>query len=377
MRIIIDGRMILNSMTGVSRYLIGLCRGLDKLDDDCSYELWLQENLPADHPAKKLGGNRLKLHNVSIPNMSLAGHALLPCEFARQKADLIHYPHFDLPLVMPGPVVSTIHDLKYIAHPDFFPHLDLVKRKVIHLMTRYTCYRSRQILCDSKSTSDDLQNLLGISREKLKIVHLGVDDHFFRKISKNELLDFRIKHNLEQPFLLFVGERRPHKNLPTLIRAFKEFESLNNEGFLLVVAGKSYADNRAPEQLTSKLGLDGRVRFLDYVPDAELPYYYQSAAALVLLSYYEGFGFPVLEAMASGTPVVASSCTSLPEVVGEAGILVPPDKPKRAAEAILEVVSPGSVRDRCIEKGEERARSFSWERCASLTQQVYAEAVKN
>jgi len=144
-----------------------------------------------------------------------------------------------------------------------------------------------------------------------------------------------------------------------------------------VVVGKSYADYHAPEQITSKLGLDGKVRFLDYVPDFELPYYYQSAAALVLLSYHEGFGFPVLEAMASGTPVVASRCTSLPEVVGEAGILVPPDEPKRAAEAMLEVVSPGSVRDRYIEKGEERARTFTWARCASLTYQVYAEALKN
>lgn len=364
-------------MTGISRYLIGLCRSLDQLESDFSYELWLQKKLPADHPAKKLGGKHLTLHNVSIPNMSLAGHALLPFAFSRYKVNLIHYPHFDLPMGMPGPLVSTIHDLKYIARPDFFPHLDLVKRKIIRLLTRYTCYRSRKIICVSQSTCDDLHNLLGISREKLQVVHSGVDEHFFHKKSQNELLDFRTKHNLEQPFLFFVGERRPHKNLPNLIRAFKEFKSLTNHPFQLVVAGKAYAGYRAPEQITRELSLEGSVRYLDYVSELELPFYFQSAAAFVLLSYYEGFGFPVLEAMASGTPVVASNCTSLPEVVGEAGILVPPDDPKRAAEAILKVVSSGSVRVHCIEKGEERARSFTWEHCASLTHQVYAEALKD
>lgn len=366
--------MILPTMTGVSRYLIGLCRCLDQLEVDCSYELWLQRNLPAGHPARKLGGNRLKLHQVPFPNMSLVGHVLLPFEFARRKADLVHYPHFDLPLGMPGPVVSTIHDLKYIARPDFFPRLDLVKRKVIHFLTRYTSYRSRKIICDSQSTCVDLQNLLGIPREKLHIVHLGVDEHFFLKKSKDELRDFRIKQNLEDPFLFFVGERRPHKNLPGLIRAFKKFKNLDHHDFKLVVAGKSYADYRVPEQITAESGLEGSVRYLSYVPDAELPYYYQSAAAVVTLSYYEGFGLPVLEAMASGTPVVASDCTSHPEVVGDAGLLVPPGEPARAAQAILEVVTPGSTRDRCIKKGEERARSFTWERCACLTHQVYAEA---
>jgi glycosyltransferase involved in cell wall biosynthesis len=376
MRILIDGRMILPTMTGIGRYLLGLCRGLEKLESDFSFELWLGANLPAGHPANKLGGNRIKLHLVSIPKMSLAGHVRLPFELARQKADLIHYPHFDLPLGMPGPLVSTIHDLKYIARPDFFPHLDLVKRQVIQFLTRYTCYRSRQIICVSQSTADDLHNLLGIPREKLRVVPHGVDDHFFRKRSKDELQDFRIRHHLEEPFLFFVGERRPHKNIPNLIRAFKEFQSLDHSDFQLVIAGKSYADYGAPEHIARELGLDGSVRFLGYVPDAELPYYYQSAAAFVFLSYYEGFGLPVLEAMASGTPVVASDCTSLPEVAGGAGLLVPPDQPGRAAQAILEVAHPGATRDRCIEQGEERARSFTWERCATLTHQVYAEAME-
>ncbi len=375
-QIIIDGRMILPQMTGVSRYLIGLCHGLNQIDSDFSYELWLQAHLPADHPAKQLGGNHLKLHTVSIRNMSLAGHAWMPFEFARQKADLIHYPHFDLPLGMPGPVVSSIHDLKYISRPDFFPHQNLVKSKIIELLTRYTCYRSRLIICDSESTSADLQNLLSVPKEKMRIIPLGVEDRFFQKISGNELKDFRVKNQLEGLFLFFVGERRPHKNLLNLIKTFNELNRLNPSTFQLVIAGKPYTDYRAPEQLTSELSLEKRVRFLDYVSDTELPYYYQSAAAFVFLSYYEGFGLPILEAMASCTPVVASDCTSVPEVVGEAGIVVSPDVPKRAAEAILEVVHPGSIRDQYIQMGEERARSFTWERCASLTHQVYAEALE-
>ena len=117
MRILIDGRMILPTMTGVSRYLLGLCRGLEKLESDFSCELWLGENLPAGHPANKLGGNRIKLHLVSIPEMSLAGHVRLPFALARQKADLIHYPHFDLPLGTPG--ISNRSDSSNMLLPNF------------------------------------------------------------------------------------------------------------------------------------------------------------------------------------------------------------------------------------------------------------------
>ena len=203
-----------------------------------------------------------------------------------------------------------------------------------------------------------------------------MDERFFERLSPSELQDFRVKHRLEQPFLFFIGERRPHKNLPGLLRAFQAFQRLSGQPCELVIAGKAYADYRLPEELSRALGLEGAVRFVSEVPEAELPGYYQSAAAFVFLSSYEGVGFPVLEAMASGTPVVAANCTSLPEVVGEGGILVPPDEPRRAADAIGAVVYPGPTRERYIEQGEARAREFTWERCASLTRQVYLEALE-
>lgn len=368
--------MILPAMTGVSRYLTGLCRGLGQLDGDFSYELWLQPCLAADHPARRLGGERLELRIAAAGNMSLAGHLWMPLAVARRGAHLLHYPHFDLPPAMPGPLVATIHDLKYIARPDFFPQRGRVKRLAIRWLTANTCRRARRILCDSQSTAGDLQRLLGVPAEKLRVVPLGVEEHFFEQKSEAARQAFRARRGLERPYLLFVGERRPHKNLPGLLRTFKEFRALGGAEYELVIAGKAYAQERSAEQTAQELGLAGAVRFVNEVPEDELPYYYQCAAALVFLSFYEGFGLPVLEAMASGTPVVASNCTALPEVVGEAGWLVAADDPRQSATALAEATAPGEARRSAIEQGLERARAFSWRRCAELTQQVYAEALE-
>lgn len=372
--------MILPAMTGVSRYLIGLCRGLGQMKGDFSYELWLQPGLAADHPARQLGGERLELRRAAAGNMSLAGHLWMPLAVARRGAQLVHYPHFDLPPAMPGPLVATIHDLKYIARPDFFPQRGRFKRLAIRWLTANTCRRARRILCDSQSTAGDLQRLLGVPAEKLRVVPLGVEEHFFEQKPEAARQAFRARRGLERPYLLFVGERRPHKNLPGLLRAFKEFRALSGAGYELVIAGKAYAQERSAEQMAQALGLAGVVRFVDEVAEDELPYYYQCAAALVFLSYYEGFGLPLLEAMASGTPVVAARSTALPEVVGEAGWLVAADDPRQAAAAaaaaIAEAVTPGEARRSAIEQGLARARAFSWLRCAELTQQVYAEALE-
>jgi glycosyltransferase involved in cell wall biosynthesis len=180
---------------------------------------------------------------------------------------------------------------------------------------------------------------------------------------------------LERPFLLYVGERRPHKNLPGLLEAFMRFRKQSSRDYQLIIAGKRYADYEIPEKITAHLGLERHVRFLDYVPDQNLPFLYQSAEALILISHYEGFGLPVLEAMASGTPVVASNSSSLPEVIGEAGILVPPDDPDQTAEALMMVVIAGELRERCIARGLDQARQFTWERCADKTRAIYREAL--
>lgn len=374
MRIVIDGRMILPQMSGVGRYLISLSRALRDLGGDTSFELWLQEDLSIDHPARKLASNNFQVRVLPVKHMSLSGQWQIPYEAARSQADLLHIPHFDLPWATPGRIVATIHDLKYIAHPEFFPQFEETKRLAMQLMMSFTCRRAQLIMCDSNWTVQDLHTRLGVPMNKLRAVPLGVDERFFQPASPDAVQEVRNRLHLEQPFVLFVGERRPHKNLIGLLKTFALFKRMTSQPYQLVIAGRSYADYKEPEKIIKQFGLTDSVCLLDYVAEFDLPILYQAAEAFILLSYYEGFGLPLLEAMASGTPVVAANCTAMPEVVGEAGILVDPENPDQAAEALRQIVCGGAQREQMIIRGRERARQFTWESCAQKTMEIYREA---
>ena len=374
MRVVIDGRMILPQMSGVGRYLISLSRALRDLADDMSFELWLQEDLSIDHPARKLNSDNFQVRVLPVKHMSLTGQWQIPFEAARSRADLLHFPHFDLPWATPGRIVATIHDLKYIAHPEFFPQYDETKRLAMQLLMSFTCRRAQLIICVSKWTAQDLHTRMGVPMDKIRPVPHGVDERFFQASPPEVIQDLRQRYDLPGPFILCVGERRPHKNLIGLLKAFALFKRLTDQPYQLIIAGRSYADYKEPEKITRQFGLSESVRFLDYVADFDLPILYQAAEAFILLSYYEGFGLPILEAMASGTPVVASNCTALPEVVGEAGLLVEPDDPDQAANALHQIVSGGEKREQLVTLGKERAGQFTWERCAQKTMEIYREA---
>lgn len=373
--IVIDGRMILPHMTGAGRYLLGLCRGLNAIPGDERIELWVQEGLPADHPVWSLNGDRVHVRPIPAAHLSLRSQWVLPRMLLRAQPDLFHCPHFDLPWLTPGRVVATIHDLKYLVRPDFFPRAGRLRRLVIRAMMGYTVSHAAQVITPSQSTANDLIRYLNAPAEKLRVIPLGVDEGYFATAKPESLAATRHGYGLEQPFILFVGERRPHKNLEGLLRAFDLFHRRISPAHLLVIVGKPYNDYAQPEMMVKALGLEKCVRFFDDLPDADLLAMYRAADAFVLLSYYEGFGLPVIEAMACGTPVVTSNVTSLPEVAGEAGLQVSPNDPEQAAEALAKIITGGSERQQRIALGIAHARRFTWERCARQTLDVYAHVL--
>lgn len=375
MRVVIDARMVLPKMTGIGRYLLGLASGLTTQSGGHSYEMWVQAGLPSDHPIWGLAGEHLTLREMPLSHMDVRQHWVLPCELSRARPDLLHYPHFDVPWFVPGDVIATIHDLKYISKPEFFSHLGRIKRLIMLVMMVFTVRRARHIIAVSESTRQDIIRYLHAIPQKVSVVHEGVESIYFKRPSQAMLRSVLSHYGLQQPYILFVGERRPHKNIPGLLRAFDIFLKTNELPYHLVIVGKRYADYQEPERLVERLGLTNNVHLLDYVPDEELPSLYRSAEAFALLSHYEGFGLPVLEAMASGTPVIASCTTSLPEVVGDAGLLIDPDNPVECAHALRQIVSGGKQRETCITKGKERARMFTWERCARETLSIYLKVI--
>jgi glycosyltransferase involved in cell wall biosynthesis len=394
MYVAIDARMILPEMTGVGRYLLGLGKALAELSNEEAletdrFDMWLQNGLPANHPARSLASGRLHIRELPFPHMSPRAQWRLPIELAHRRPDLLHYPHFDLPAAVTGKVVATIHDLKYILHPEFFPEVGSLKRLVIRTMTSFTARRARRVIVDSEYTGRVLAQRLGIPITKIRPIPLAVGKRYFLAAPSTSIQAVRQRFGLDDPFILFVGERRPHKNIEGALQAFAYFRRMTDQTSLgakqgvhslrpykLVIAGKPYAGYHAPEQTAQRMGLGDAVSFIDYVPEEDLMLLYQAAEALLLLSYYEGFGLPVLEAMACGCPVVASNVTSLPEVTGEAGLLVPPSEPEQAARALSQVIAGGELRQQCIQRGLERARSFTWEACARRTLEVYREVAE-
>ncbi|MBN1483089.1 MAG: glycosyltransferase family 4 protein [Chloroflexia bacterium] len=375
MNVVIDARLILPRTTGIGTYLCGLARGLRQIEGEHHFEYWLQPALPADHAIHGLAGGSLVLRQVPLAHMNLRQQWQIPALLRRRRPDVYHYPHFDLPWLAPVPTVATIHDLKYIAWPQFFPRFSRLKRLLMFAAMALTVRRAERVIAVSESTRQDILRRLRADPERVVVVPEAVEARYFEPPAPAQRAQVRRRYELEAPFILFLGERRPHKNIVGVLRAFQALRQLGYRQHQLLIGGKAYADYDEPERLAEQILPAGTVRFLGYVPDEDLPALYHAADAFVLLSLYEGFGLPVLEAMAAGTPVVAARATSLPEVVGEGGLLVDPDDPQEAARAFSRVLSGGTEREHWQRQARQWARRFSWKACAERTVEVYREAM--
>jgi glycosyltransferase involved in cell wall biosynthesis len=238
--------------------------------------------------------------------------------------------------------------------------------------------RADLILADSENTKDDLVELLGVPRSKVKVIYPGVDERFRPIKDELALNDVRERYELPSRFILSLGTLEPRKNLVRLIEAFSLLSLLSPFPFpfsplsLVIAGGKGWLYEDIFRKV-EELGLGERVVFTGFVSDADLPVIYNLAELFVFPSLYEGFGLPVLEAMACGTPVVTSNSSSLPEVVGEAGLMVDPMDVEGLAEAMWRALSDHPLRERMIRSGMRRARGFTWEKSAEELLSLYKE----
>ncbi len=310
-------------------------------------------------------------HQVIWTQLGLRG------ELRRLRPDLLHAPAFVSTLVADCPVVVTIYDLAYLHYPSHYSKSWLWYMKVlVPLVAR----RAAAIIVISEHTKRDVQQHLNLPSRKVHTVHLGVDNRRFRPLAASETAPVAARYRLDFPFILHVGTLAARKNIPTLLKAVSR---LKRSGFWhgrrLVLAGgvsPGLAGHVEVKATVKRLRLEQDVVFLGHVPDEDVPALYSLADLLVMPSLYEGFGLPPLEAMACGTPVVASDATSLPEVVGDAGLLVPPREARALAEAIETVLSDSELRNRMVEGGLARASAFTWERAAEETASVYRRVLR-
>jgi len=299
---------------------------------------------------------------------------VLPRHARRRELDLLHAPVYVGPLDAPCPLVVSVHDLSFFRFPDLFPR---IKRYYLQPFTRMTVRRASVVLASSESTGRDLVDILGASPDKIRVIPLGVDEGMRPLSGSKAVKVFRRRESLPEHMILYVGTLEPRKNLSTLLEAYARL--CREPGFkhdLVIAGGKGWYYEEI-DRTVERLGLRGRVLFPGFVPDADLPLWYNAADLFVYPSLYEGFGLPPLEAMACGTPVVVSDVSSLPEVVGGAGLAVAPSDSEALARAMARLLGDGELRDACRASGLERAQQFSWGACARKTADVYHQVLEN
>ncbi len=351
---------------GIHRYIHNLLLNLALTAQENRYTVFLSDRRFPPNPALILRTSRLP---TAQPLVRIGWEQLVqPFVLWREKIDLLHSLAFVTPLLSPCPAVVTIYDLSFILLPRNFRH---GRRLYLALFSRLSARKARRIITISESTRRDTVRWLNVPSEKIDVVYCGVDQAF-HPLPEEEVASFRQKYGLPERFILFVGTIEPRKNVARLIEAY----SLLGDGQIkLVIGGARGWFYKEVFVRLEELGLTDNVLFPGYIPPAELPLWYNAAELFVYPSLYEGFGLPPLEAMACGTPVITSNVSSLPEVVGEAGLTVDPMDSKGLAEAIHRVLGDETLRQSMREQGLARAGRFSWAKAARETVEVYRRAL--
>jgi len=286
--------------------------------------------------------------------------------------NVYHQPNY-IPNVFIGKTITTIHDMSYRVFPQYHP-----RRRVILLRTfEKRLRRADRIITDSEFSRQQIVEMLKVPEERVTVTYLGAGSQYQPiTILKDKKLDLQARYGLPEQFLLYVGTIEPRKNLERLIEALYIYqqEEPGSALKLVLAGGKGWLYEEILARIKA-LHLEQDVLFTGYVNSEDLPYLYNMAEAFVYPSLYEGFGLPPLEAMACGTPVISSNAASIPEVVGEAGILADPYKVNELAEAICRVAGSASLREEMARKGLKQAQRFSWRQCAIETLQVYRDCM--
>lgn len=365
-KVLIDVRTLAGRLTGMGRYATKL---LDEMLDLSDHDLELHALcLPDDKVPEAIP--RHVLRGIEARPMRPEQQVVVPWAILGSRCDLYHYPSYDPPLCPGRPLVTTCADVEPIRMPELFPPKIVWYYKLLAARLR----RAAKVIVISEHTGKDIVELLGIDPERVRPIHLGVGSHF-RPISDGQCLaGFRSRYRLPDRFLLYVGNTMAHKNLPRLVAAMAIVANKFPSVPLLIAGGK---DKYRPvvESAIEAARLEEKVKFLGPVPEEDLPALYSSASVFVYPSLYEGFGLPVLEAMACGTPVVTSNAASIPEIVGGAGIMVDPCRYTDIADGILRILENDEDAARFSQLGVRRAGDFTWRRCAEKHLQVYQEVL--
>jgi glycosyltransferase involved in cell wall biosynthesis len=374
LRIAFDARLVYYQQAGIGQYIVHLVQGLARLMSPgetslggSPYELWVLRSRRAS-PLQLPGWVRqVKLRTPSHHRFESRALSL---ELAGTRLALLHSPDFIPPFGGRFGSVITIHDLNFIHFPEF---LTPESARYYGQIDRAVA-RADHIITDSNSTRQDVMERLAVPPEKVTTVYLAAAPVYRPITDRQEIRRAAARYGLPTDFIIFVGTLEPRKNVPTLLKAFKQLRGRGYDIHLAIVGRKGWLYEDIFSTL-AQLKLTDTVHFLDYAPDEDLARLYNAARCLTLPSYYEGFGLPPLEAMACGTPVIVSNRSSLPEVVGDAGLLIDPDSPEDLSAALARLLDDAELSASLRQRGLVRSGEFSWAKAAHQTMAIYEQVL--
>jgi glycosyltransferase involved in cell wall biosynthesis len=371
MRIALDALPLTAAKTGVGHYTDALAAGLARAYPDHQYDLISPFEFNFDY-----NGDRPKnLNKQVIPVRSIFRKWWLlglPSLLRIYQVDVFHGTNYYVPLFSPCPTVVTIHDLSLFTQSHTHERASVKRGKLrIPIMAR----RARMIIAPSEWTRREIVERLRVSPDKIRVIYEAAREGM-EPLPPHLCQPALDKYRIRRPYLLYVGTIEPRKNLLTLLRAYDELlRTTTRRPQLALCGGRGWLDDEV-FNLVEELKLQDQVRFTGYVDDADLPALYSAAEAFVYPSFYEGFGLPPLEAMACGAPVITSDVSSLPEVVGKAGLTHDPNDARALTEAMAKLLGDETAREHFRREGLKQAAKFSWQRAACETQSVYDEVLR-
>jgi glycosyltransferase involved in cell wall biosynthesis len=367
-RVAIDARKLHDF--GIGTYIRTLLRNLSRIDRQNEYVLLCHE---ADLGVVESLGPNFRTVLERSANYSITEQVHVPWVLRREKPDVFHAPHYVLPVATQCRSVVTIHDCIHLMFPQYLPNrmAPLYASTSIRLAAR----RATRVLTVSESSKRDILRFVPVPPEKIDVIYNAYDERFGIEPAEEEVVRVRERYQLTDEFVLYAGNVKPHKNLERLIEAFELVRRRGLQHLKLVLIGDDISKYTALRRAVHRHQLHKYVRFLGYMPEETLAVMYRLAAVFVFPSLYEGFGLPPIEAMASGTPVVTSNVSSLPEVAGDAALLVDPYDPVAIADGIDRVLRDEGLRRDLRMKGLARAKQFSWESSVRRVHDIYRQAV--
>jgi glycosyltransferase involved in cell wall biosynthesis len=363
----IDGHMIGSRETGNETYVVQLAAALGRLG---GYRYQLYTPQPQLVPSELLTVKSISVRPFPDAPSMVRIPWLYPRAARADAVSLLHMTYIAPPRA-PCPIVLTVHDVSYRIFPEFFsPRV----RLLLGLLVGPSVRRAAAVITVSECARQDIIRFYRVSPRRVVVTPEAAGPQYTpQPVGEKERV--RVLYSLPQRYVLAVGNVQPRKNLPRLIEAFGVLVQ-DSPDVDLIIAGRSAWRGSEVEAVVTRLGLDERVRFTGYVPDTDLPALYSGATLFCYPSLYEGFGLPPLEAMACGTPVITSNVASLPEVVGDAGVMVDPTSVRDIAAALRRLLTNEEARREYQIKGLGRAAQFSWERTARLTRDVYDRVLR-